>query len=115
MITLKDVIKYFKSKHTPLIEKILMAILLISIPSTIILTPIYIAKEYKKQPAITGGLELPPKPETITKIDSLFNDTDYAGDTACFELINNHKILLRCVCPCNEYKMRLEKQKGAGD
>jgi hypothetical protein len=60
----------------------------------------------KKQPAITGGLELPPKPETIIKHDSLFNDTDYAGDTACFEMINNHKIVLRCVCPCSEYRKK---------
>lgn len=85
----------------------------------------YVATDYKArirrkpQPAITGGLWKPKHSikdamESKYKHDPFFN-TEYAGDTACFELIDERTIRLRCICPCSEYRKKMEKHKGVGD
>lgn len=49
---------------------------------------------------ITGGLCKDPR----HKVDSLFNDFNYAGDTACFKMRIDTTIELQCVCSCEKFR-----------
>ena len=64
----------------------------------------YLEEEEKKpQDPILGGLDV-PSVYFASKKDSLFDDPTYAGDTACFKLINKDEIKIMCVCKCDEFR-----------
>lgn len=41
---------------------------------------------------------------------SLFNSDYLNGDTACFELVDDSTIRLKCVCSCEQYKKKEDVQ-----
>jgi hypothetical protein len=109
MINLTPIVKYFTFSNAPKREKILMAILLMGIPIMIFMFPVYLLKinqKPKPQPAILGGLA--KIPHKHYKVKNKFFNTPYSGDTACFELINDSTIALKCICSCDSFKRNVK-------
>ena len=108
MINLAPIIKYFTFGNAPKREKILMAILLTGIPIMVLMIPVCLIRVNQKpkpQPAILGGLAKIPKEYRVKK---QFFDTPYSGDTACFEMINDTTMRLKCICPCATYEKNIK-------
>lgn len=100
-------IKYFTSGNATKYENIIVVVHLLIISILSILSIVILLHDKPNpQPAIIGGLSRIPH-EYVIK-DNFF-DTAYAGDTACFELVNDSAITLRCVCPCTTYKKNLKE------